>query len=140
MTPLDKAVSDALAANPAASGIIAAIEASGAAVEYGQNGYAIAGDKAAVQALIAGYAGSAAELAQHKAAKQAALDALFDANFDLAKFIRGGTASAITGANVSAFLATITNNYRSLRASIAAAATVAAVDAINVSAGWPANG
>lgn len=139
MVPLDKAISDALATNPNASGIIAAIEATGVFIEYGQGGYAITGGKVAVQALIAAYPNSAAELAWHRAQKQAALDALFDANFDLAKFIRGGTLTTITGANVSAFLATCTNNYRTLRAAIVAGATVAVVDAINVSAGWPAN-
>jgi hypothetical protein len=139
LTPLDSAVSSALAVNPNASGIIAAIEATGVGVEFGGNGYSITGDKATVQALIAGYAGSAAELAFHKAAKQTALDALFDAQFDLAKFIRAGTSTTITATNVGTFLATITNNYRSLRASIAAAGTAAAVDAINVAGGWPAN-
>ena len=60
-------------------------------------------------------------------------------NFDLAKFIRGGTATGITAAQVGTFLATITNNYRTLRASIANAANVAAVNAVNIAAGWPAN-
>jgi hypothetical protein len=71
--------------------------------------------------------------------KQTALDALFDANFDLAKFIRGGTATTITAANVGTFLATITNNYRSLRAQIAAASTLATLNAININSGWPSN-
>jgi hypothetical protein len=79
------------------------------------------------------------ELATHKATKQAALDTLFSANFDLASFIRSGTNAAVTAAQVGTFLATITNNYRTLKASIANAATAAAADAIVVTGGWPAN-
>ena len=96
-------------------------------------------DVDAANALISTYSGSAAQLAWIKAQKQAALDAAFDTNFDLAKFIRGGTATTITATNVGNFLATITNNYRALRASIASAATVAAVNAININSGWPSN-
>ncbi len=93
----------------------------------------------ATQAFITAYAGSAAELTWTKAQKQTALDLLLDNNFDLKAFIRAGTSTTITGTNVGAFLATITDNYRTLRASIAAGATVAAVNAININAGWPAN-
>lgn len=96
-------------------------------------------DVPTVTATIASYSGSATELAYHKAQKQAALDAEFDANFDLADFIRGGTATNVTAANVGTFLATIINNYRTLRASIANATNVAAVDAINIASGWPNN-
>lgn len=93
----------------------------------------------AVQAIINGYAGSASQLTFAKAAKQQLLDDQFDQHFDLAKFIRGGTVTTVTGTNIGTFLAQITNNYRTLRASIAAAANVAAVNAVNVAGGWPAN-
>lgn len=96
-------------------------------------------DVATVNAVLASYAGGSAQLAFNKAQKQATLDALFDANFDLAKFIRGGNATGITAANVGSFLATITNNYRTLRASIANAADLTALNAINLNSGWPAN-
>lgn len=99
----------------------------------------IVADVPTVTAAISAYAGSAAELAYHKAAKQLALDTAFNANFDLAAFIRGGTASNVTAAQVGTFLATITNNYRSMRAAIANAANVATVDAINIASGWPSN-
>lgn len=89
--------------------------------------------------FLAAYKGSAGELAYAKLQKQQALDDFFNAHFDLAAFIRGGTATGITAANVGTFLATITNNYRTLRASIAAASTVAVVNVINVNSGWPAN-
>jgi hypothetical protein len=96
-------------------------------------------DVPTVTATIASYVGSAAQLAYAKAQLQAALDAEFDANFDLSKFIRGGTVTGITAAQIGTFLATITNNYRTLRASIASAANVAAVNAINIASGWPSN-
>ena len=96
-------------------------------------------DATLVLSAIAAYSGSATELADAKSTKQAALDLLLDQNFDLKAFIRAGTAAGITGANIGTFLATITNNYRTLRAAIAAAATVQAVQAINVNSGWPNN-
>lgn len=96
-------------------------------------------DTASAQSFLSSYVGSATELAWNKQKKQIALDALFDANFDLAKFIRGGTATNITAANVGTFLATITNNYRSLRTSIASAADLTALNAININSGWPSN-
>lgn len=96
-------------------------------------------DVSTVTATMTSYAGSAAELAYHKAIQQAALDAIFSANFDLAAFIRSGTTVGITGVQVGTFLATITNNYRTLRAAIANATTVAQISAINVTAGWPNN-
>lgn len=78
-------------------------------------------------------------LAYAQAVKQGALDAFLDANFDFKAFIRAGTTTTLTGAQVGTFIATIANNYRSLRAQIAAASTVAAVNAININSGWPAN-
>lgn len=99
----------------------------------------IVSDAATVLSVVNAYTGSATELAYHKALKQTALDIAFDAHFDLAAFIRGGTATSITGAQVGTFLATIANNYRTLRASIANAANVTAVDAININSGWPSN-
>lgn len=97
------------------------------------------GDITAAQNFLSSYVGSATEFSFNQTLKQAALDALFDSHFDLAKFIRGGTITTITAANVGTFLATIANNYRSLRAQIAAASSVAALNAININAGWPSN-
>ncbi len=96
-------------------------------------------DIAGAQAFYAAYSGSSTELTYAKVQKQTALDDFFNAHFDLAAFIRGGTTTGITGAQVGTFLATIANNYRTLKASIAAAANVAAVAAINVQSGWPNN-
>jgi len=78
-------------------------------------------------------------LAWWKTYWQLQLDTLLDNNFDLKAFIRAGNSTSVTGTQVGNFLATITDNYRSLRASIAAAASVAAVQAININNGWPSN-
>jgi hypothetical protein len=123
--------------NPA-DGLTTAARSAGITWSFEPDGLHVS-DVAASNALISSYSGSAAQLAYSKTQKQIALDALFDANFDLAKFIRGGTSTAITAANVGTFLAAITNNYRSLRANIAAAASVSAVLAININSGWPSN-
>jgi len=101
--------------------------------------FATSAMESAATSLISGYSGSAAELSWHKARKLAALDAVFDAAFDLAAFIRGGTATGLTSGQVGTFLAQIANNYRTLRAAIAGAATVAVVEAVNIAAGWPSN-
>lgn len=98
-----------------------------------------AATETAAASLLAGYVGSAAQLTYWKTITQAALDDEFNSHFDLAAFIRAGTATSVTDTQVGTFLATITNNYRSKRASIATAGTVAAVQAINIAAGWPSN-
>lgn len=119
-------------------GLVPTLEAAGIIVTNGPNGWQVS-DLAAAEAIVAGFANGAAELAYHKFQKQQALDDAFDQHFDLAKFIRGGTATNVTAVNVGTFLATITNNYRTLRTNISGAANVAAVDAINILSGWPAN-
>jgi hypothetical protein len=78
-------------------------------------------------------------LVELKILKQQALDSLFDARFDLTAFIREGTATNVTANNVGSFLAAITNNYRTLRAQIAAAASISVLNAIDITAGWPNN-
>lgn len=127
--PADGALDAALAAL-VAGGFPAVLHVSPAGI--------VCSDAATVTSTLNSYTGSASQLAYAKQVKQAALDTLFNANFDLAKFIRGGTATGITAANVGTFLAQITNNYRTLRASIAAAADVATVNAISLN-GWPSN-
>lgn len=78
-------------------------------------------------------------LAYWQAQKQAQLDAFYAANINLDAFIRGGTVTGVTATQVGTFLAQIVNNYRTLRASIAAAASISAVNAVNVQSGWPSN-
>jgi hypothetical protein len=97
------------------------------------------GDIATANSVLSTYVGSATELSWNQTQKQAALDALLNNNFDLKAFIRAGTLTTVTATGVGTFLATINNNYRSLRSQIAAAANVAAVNAININSGWPSN-
>jgi hypothetical protein len=78
-------------------------------------------------------------LAVAQAQKQARLDQILNDHVDIGGLVRDGTVTTITGTQVSNFLASGTNNYRSLRAQIAAATTAAQANAIDVTAGWPAN-
>lgn len=87
---------------------------------------------------LAAYA-TIAPLSEGQAWLQFQLDTLLDNNFDLKAFIRAGTSTTVTGTNVGTFLATICNNYRSLRAQIAAATTFTQLNAININSGWPSN-
>ncbi len=91
--------------------------------------------------IIADYAAFQATwpLTWWKSSRQGDLDTLLDANFDLKAFIRAGMATNVTAAGVGTFLATICNNYRSLRAQISAAVTIADIQSININSGWPAN-
>lgn len=74
-----------------------------------------------------------------QALRQAELDALLVANADMVSLIRAGQSTTTTATTVATYLSNGTNNYRSLRAQIANAATPAAVRAININAGWPPN-
>lgn len=78
-------------------------------------------------------------LAIQQALKQAQLDAILGADVDIIVMVQNGSVTTLTGTQVATFLANSTNNYRSLRAQIAAATTAAQVQAININAGWPAN-
>jgi len=79
------------------------------------------------------------ELLIAQANKQDNLDVLLVTNADMVRLVQGGNSTTTTGAAVSTYLSNATNNYRSLRAQIAAATTVAQVAAININAGWPPN-
>jgi hypothetical protein len=70
---------------------------------------------------------------------QRQLDALLTVNLDFPGLVRAGSLTSVTGANIGTFLSTVCNNYRTLRASIAAATTVSQVQAININSGWPNN-
>ena len=121
-----------------AAGVMESLAATGVAPVISPDGLH-ANDVAASQAFLDSYVGSATELQWNKDQKQAALDINLNNNFNLVAFIRAGTATPVTGTQVGNFLATITSNYRNLRAQIAAATTVAQVNAINVNSGWPSN-
>jgi hypothetical protein len=78
-------------------------------------------------------------LAIQQALKQAQLDALLATKADTVGMVQGGQSSTTTGTGVANYLSASTNNYRSLRAQIAAATTAAQVQAININGGWPSN-
>lgn len=75
-----------------------------------------------------------------RAMKQQQLSDFFDAFCDFRSFVRAGTITNVTAANVGAFLASVANKERTLRlTTIPGASTPGAVSAIDVTAGWPAN-
>ena len=98
-------------------------------------------DTTQMQALLTAVQSSptTATLAYWQALTQTALDSFYQTNFNFDFLVRGGQSTTITGAQIGSAIATIVNNYRSIRASIAQASTIAAVQAINVTSGWPSN-
>lgn len=133
-SPLSSNDQSAIANSGFASQVVAAIEAAGIAIEYSQDGYR-ATDVDGASAIINNSGGW---LAVAKAIKRRELDEFLRDNFDLISFIMGGSAT-VNANQVGTFLANITNNYRSIKASIAAQTTVAGVVGINVAGGWPNN-
>ena len=87
--------------------------------------------------LINSYAGSEAELIHWKIKKQEMLDFQLDVNFSFTTFVRNGTKIGITSNDILTFFSTITSNYRTLRENITNASTIAQVQGIDVSLGWP---
>lgn len=74
-----------------------------------------------------------------QALKQAQLDAAFPPHMDTVLMAKGGRSTTLTGTDIANFLAQSANNYRSLKSQIALATTAAQVQAIDITAGWPAN-
>jgi hypothetical protein len=115
-------------------GLHAAVRAAGYRI-WNQSGQAMADNPQAVQAIIDAYD----PMPWLRARK---LDALKDAvreKVDLFGLMDGGSATNITATQFATFWATATNNYRSLKAQIAAAPDQATLAAISLGAGWPAN-
>lgn len=71
--------------------------------------------------------------------RQAQLDLILVTNADMVTLVKAGQSTTLTGPGLSGFLATSTNNYRALRAQIAAAITPADVRAVPINSGWPNN-
>jgi hypothetical protein len=65
--------------------------------------------------------------------------AYLQAYLNLANFVDGGASQTVSGTAVANFLASLTNNYRSKKAAIAAATTSTQVMAIDVTSGYPSN-
>ena len=95
-------------------------------------------DLANTNAVLSTYSGSATELTYAKDAKKKLLFDLCDTQYDLRALADSGTTASLTSTNVGTYLANVGNNYRTLKGQINAAANVAAVNAININAGWPA--
>lgn len=74
-----------------------------------------------------------------KLKKQAALDARWATVSDYDNTVKSGTNTSFTDAQYLALMAGNPRNYRTKRTAISAAATVAAVNAVDVTAGWPSN-
>lgn len=71
--------------------------------------------------------------------KQDALSAKGTQLMTLFNMIDGGTQTNLTANQVSTYIAAVANNYRQIKAAINAAATVGALQAIDIAVGWPAN-
>lgn len=84
------------------------------------------------------FVGSATELTLAKDVRKKALFDLVDGQYDLRALADANTAPVLTSASVGGYLASVGNNYRSKKAAINAAANVAAVNAVDINAGWPA--
>jgi hypothetical protein len=89
------------------------------------------------QNVLSTYTGSSTELTYAKDTRKKALFDLTDGQYDLRALADGNTAPTLTSTNVGQYLASVGNNYRTLKANINAAANVAAVNAININSGWP---
>jgi hypothetical protein len=96
------------------------------------------GDIPTATSFLNSYVGSSTELSWNKDNKKAALDTYFTTYFDLTEFIMQGTVQ-VSATNVGNFIAQITNNYRSLKSQIANAANMTALNAIDITKGWPNN-
>jgi len=116
--------------------MIAAIEAVGVVIENNSISGWQATDAPGAQMIIDSIA---TWLPFHKKAKLTRLTDLMQSHVDLFRLIDGGTLTTVTAAQFGNFWATATNNYRTLKAAINAALTPSAVDAIDITAGWPAN-
>jgi len=94
-------------------------------------------DTTNTQNVLSTYTGSATELTSVKDVRKKALFDLCDTQYDLRSLADGNTSPSLTSTNVGQYLASVGNNYRTLKANINAAANTAAVNAININTGWP---
>lgn len=115
-------------------GLHEAIRAAGHQL-WRENGSWFASNAVAVQAII----NSFDELAYRKTKKIERLDAAADERISIIALIRAGAVTNVTGTQHAAFMAAATNNYRTIRAAINAATSIAEVEAVSLTSGWPAN-
>ena len=100
-----------------------------------ENGQAFADDPVAVQAIINAFD----PLPTLKAAKLATLKAAVSARADMFGLMDSGSSTTVSATQFGTFWAAAINNYRVLKAQIAAAPDAATLAAINLGTGWPAN-
>jgi hypothetical protein len=74
-----------------------------------------------------------------KRERLARLDEAADVRLALPAIMRAGSATNVTAAQISGYLASATNRYRILRAAVQNAADATALRAIDFTTGWPAN-
>jgi len=94
-------------------------------------------DVANTTAVLNSYVGGATELTYAKDTRKKALFDLVDGYYDLRALADGNTTTNLTANTVGSYLAVVGNNYRAKKADINAAATVAAVNAVDINTGWP---
>lgn len=123
-----------LAADPA-DGLVEQIEAAGIVIRRVGGTRWYVSDVAAARAIAAGYS----PLAAQKRAWIARLDAEADARLSLPAIMRAGSATNVTAAQISGYLAQATNRYRTLRTAGQSAANLAALQALDPMSGWPSN-
>lgn len=134
-TPLSAAHQQAISSSPYGSAIVAAIEAAGIVIENNNIGGWQATDPVGAQAIVDSVA---AWLPFHKKAKLEALSARYGEHFDHHKLAHAG-AAPVTPGGLSAHWAGAISNFRALKRRVENAATPGDVDAIDITAGWPAN-
>jgi hypothetical protein len=101
------------------------------------NGLNVA-DVTTAENYLSTYAGSTAQLSWNQQQHQAQLNALLEHKLDLVAFICAEANSSMDATNVATtLLATVADNYRSLRAQISAATSLGQLQAINIYQGWP---
>jgi hypothetical protein len=123
-----------LATDPA-DGLVEQIEAAGIVVRRVGGTKWYVSDVAAARAIATGYN----PLPAQKRERLARLDAEADARLSLTAIMRAGSATNVTAAQMSTYLAAATNRYRTLRAAVQGAADTTALRAIDFTTGWPAN-
>jgi hypothetical protein len=123
--------------SPPPAGLKEAIEHAGHAVSHAPEGWLV-DDAAAVQAIISAYSGSATELGYWQRRRQAELVIEYERRTDPLVIADGATDTSVTAATLGGYQAACVNNYRSLKAQIAAATTASGLQAINPLSGWPA--
>lgn len=74
-----------------------------------------------------------------KRERLARLDEAADVRLAMPAIMRAGSATNVTAAQISGYLAAATNRYRTLRAAVQNAADATALRAIDFTAGWPNN-